>query len=277
MTNRTAWVLFLLLIFAGCQRTSVRELNERGAGTTKLALRENAMRLVKEPDYASTPMYSLLVFGENAQHQHWLVVDGKTVFLDRNGNGDLTEPEDQILLDEKATAAIHSGGEEYSGFNVFPIGDLAGHTFAYHVWVLNAEFEPEPDENELLTKWRHQRAENGWMNSTLYRISNDRRVQIPITLCPDPQNVQISHVGGPLTFNLKWGDRQCLEREGENIFEIKIGTAGEPTKYSQYPAFSNLCTQEVPKDIHPIAKFNFTSNSKEHDTVSIVVNLDQRC
>lgn len=49
--------------------------------------------LVKEPAYATkTPGYALLLFGPEAKLAVWAVLDGETVYLDRNGNGDLTDP-----------------------------------------------------------------------------------------------------------------------------------------------------------------------------------------
>jgi hypothetical protein len=46
----------------------------------------------KEPAYHSTPRYCLLVFGADARTRIWLVQDGNTLYVDLNGNGDLTEP-----------------------------------------------------------------------------------------------------------------------------------------------------------------------------------------
>jgi hypothetical protein len=46
----------------------------------------------KEPVYKSKdPRYCLLVFGPKADYRVWLVLDGDTLYVDRNGNGDLTE------------------------------------------------------------------------------------------------------------------------------------------------------------------------------------------
>src|SRR5262249_38818786 len=41
--------------------------------------------------YRSQPRYCLLVFGPKAEHRVWLVLDGDSLYVDRNGNGDLTE------------------------------------------------------------------------------------------------------------------------------------------------------------------------------------------
>ena len=62
----------------------------------------------------------LLVFGPKAEHRSWLVVDGdgieadsgRVLYLDRNGNGDLTEPGDRVELDAAATAKMKMGDKE---------------------------------------------------------------------------------------------------------------------------------------------------------------------
>jgi hypothetical protein len=46
----------------------------------------------KEPVYQGKPKYCLLVLGPGAGTRVWLVQDGNTLYIDRNSNGDLTEP-----------------------------------------------------------------------------------------------------------------------------------------------------------------------------------------
>jgi RNA polymerase sigma factor (sigma-70 family) len=50
----------------------------------------------KEPAYTGRPRYGLLVLGQKAETRVWLVVDGDTLYVDRNGNGDLTEPGERV-------------------------------------------------------------------------------------------------------------------------------------------------------------------------------------
>jgi hypothetical protein len=52
----------------------------------------------KEPAYQSQPKYCLLVVGPEAKHRVWLVLDGDTLYVDKNGNGDLTERAKRIKL-----------------------------------------------------------------------------------------------------------------------------------------------------------------------------------
>jgi hypothetical protein len=70
----------------------------------------------KEPAYAGKPRYCLLVFGPEARDHVWLVHDGDTLYVDRNGDGDLTES------GEKVTVPNDRHPEEGRRFEV---GDLA--------------------------------------------------------------------------------------------------------------------------------------------------------
>jgi hypothetical protein len=50
-------------------------------------------KIAKEPNYKTkSPKYALLVFGLEAKLRVWIVTDGETLYLDRNGDGDLTDP-----------------------------------------------------------------------------------------------------------------------------------------------------------------------------------------
>jgi hypothetical protein len=57
--------------------------------------------IAREPAYKSRPRYCLLVFGPEAKFRVWLVQDGDTLYVDRNGNGDLTEPGEKATWNSK--------------------------------------------------------------------------------------------------------------------------------------------------------------------------------
>src|SRR5262249_51557517 len=46
--------------------------------------------IAREPAYKGQPKYCLLVFGPEAKSRTWLVRDDEAIYVDRNGNGDLT-------------------------------------------------------------------------------------------------------------------------------------------------------------------------------------------
>jgi hypothetical protein len=58
--------------------------------------------IAKEPAYRTkAPKYCLLVFGREGKNRVWLVQDGDALYVDRNGNGDLTEPGEKVAAENK--------------------------------------------------------------------------------------------------------------------------------------------------------------------------------
>src|SRR5881628_3847633 len=75
------------LVLAGCLL----------AGTAAAGAPKIDRTLVKEPAYRTkAPRYGLLLFGPDGKDRVWLVHDGDTLYVDRNGNGDLTEPGEAV-------------------------------------------------------------------------------------------------------------------------------------------------------------------------------------
>jgi hypothetical protein len=67
------------------------------APATAIDLTKIDRTITKEPAYKAKPEYCLLVFGPEAKFRAWLVIDGDTLYVDRNGNGDLTEPGEKVV------------------------------------------------------------------------------------------------------------------------------------------------------------------------------------
>jgi hypothetical protein len=55
--------------------------------------------IAKEPKYQGEPEYCLLVFGPEAEFRVWLVLDGAVLYVDRNGDGDLTRPGNRVAAE----------------------------------------------------------------------------------------------------------------------------------------------------------------------------------
>src|SRR6516164_8912787 len=62
-------------------------------------------KIIKEPSYKSKPKYCLLVFGVDAKARVWLALDGDVLYVDRNGNGDLTEKSERVSRDDDGSNA----------------------------------------------------------------------------------------------------------------------------------------------------------------------------
>ncbi|HUG94206.1 MAG TPA: hypothetical protein VML55_25480 [Planctomycetaceae bacterium] len=67
--------------------------------------------LVKEPDYRTDmPQYALLVFGPRAELRVWAVFDGDALYLDRNADGDLTQPDERFATLDDCRGVTIGGG-----------------------------------------------------------------------------------------------------------------------------------------------------------------------
>jgi len=78
--------------------------------------------VAREPAYQSDgARYALLVFGPKANTRVWLVMDGDTLYVDRNGNGDLTEPGEALSVSAGAFdigAITEADGTRHSSVRV---------------------------------------------------------------------------------------------------------------------------------------------------------------
>jgi len=86
------------------------------ASAADLAKIERALK--KEPIYKGTPKYLLLVFGPAAADRVWVVNDGDTLYVDRNGDGDLTAAE------KKVSATIAKDSNPAEDGLAFEVGEL---------------------------------------------------------------------------------------------------------------------------------------------------------
>jgi hypothetical protein len=84
---------------------------------TDLAKIDRAIR--REPAYRTkAPKYGLLVFGREGKDRVWLVRDGDTLYVDRNGDGDLTG------AGEKIAAEKRPGRDPAEDGYTFQVGDV---------------------------------------------------------------------------------------------------------------------------------------------------------
>lgn len=77
----------------------------------------------KEPVYKNKPKYCLLVFGPEAKFRVWLVQDGDVLYVDRNGNGDLTEKGEQWRPKQPQAEIAREGGYP-SDYREWHVGDI---------------------------------------------------------------------------------------------------------------------------------------------------------
>ena len=115
-------------------------------------LRDVVRTLSKKPAYQSKPKYCLLVFGPEAKCRVWLVLDGDVLYVDRNGNGNLTEKGKRMLL-PKFQKSESSVVLEEREINAGPINDgpLTHTDLIFQQSRVKATITPEDEEEKFVT------------------------------------------------------------------------------------------------------------------------------
>jgi hypothetical protein len=205
--------------------------------------------IAKEPVYQSkSPKYCLLVFGAEAKTRVWLVLDGDTLYLDRNANGDLTEENERI----KRNGREFEAGE---------ITEIAGKAKYAHLRLKQLDL-PEKELQGLC------------MISLEVR---DKLRQYGLVRFADrPEVAPVLHFDGLLTISLTDPDKQVLGR-GDTGSQINawIGTPSPATQKGATVYLDH--SQGVPSDIHPIATIEFPNQDPKGRPITLTVVLNQRC
>jgi hypothetical protein len=158
-------------------------LTAQGADLTKID-----RTIANEPDYKSHPKYCLLVFGPEAKTRVWLIRDGDILYVDRNGNGDLTEKGERCRIEPDARSS--TGWHKCAAGDVVEAdGKVEGDGRIVHR-ALHLHFY-SPDEISLKV-----RAHSGREYCLWWDIGGG----ISIRLSGRRQDSAVVHLDGPLTF-----------------------------------------------------------------------------
>jgi hypothetical protein len=139
-----------------------------------------------EPKYQSGDLaFCLLVFGQKAQTRVWLVQDGNRLYIDRNGNGDLTEEGEMV----EGNGLFHDEGR---------IREADG---TEHSRLLVQRFyDSRRCRVRIFVRGEHQQSAGFG--------------QTRLEFAARPQDAPILHFNGPLTF-ARYSDKVTLPRDIE--------------------------------------------------------------
>ncbi len=154
------------------------------APPTKSVLAGVERKIVNEPKYTSTPRYCLLVLGTNAESKVWMVEDADVLYIDKNGNGDLTDDGPPITQSNIRKWQGHNKtdrGCEYAVDEFQPLGGNRQTNFRLNRW--NYGEEPTDSYGLELSLDGKTPMYAGWFG-TFWGSS--------------PENAPLVHFGGPL-------------------------------------------------------------------------------
>jgi hypothetical protein len=228
--------------------------------------------LRNEPAYESKqPQYCLLVFGPEAKTRVWVVLDGDVLYLDRNGNGDLTDPGERIAAQE-----VTRNREER------PDVEVMRH-FERNCW--KAEDEPVltcgPEVQWFYILQILPRAD--WYDQTWVKLCQEKPFDFAVTtktghaqrarlrFATSPQEAPILHFDGSRRFALSDKYGQQFFRPGESRdLGVELHTQG-------LNATVRTEVFELPENVHPVAEIEFPPGRPGEDPIRVRVELKGRC
>jgi hypothetical protein len=236
-------------------------------------------KIAKEPAYQSKPKYCLLVFGPEAKTRVWLVQDGDTLYVDRNGNGDLTE------ADEKVTAGKgDAGGEGGSGFAA---GDIHEGTLVHKLFVQvrNLGFVAEHDERvktilaknpkaagyavlvEMEMPGRHGTGLDARVRQTAAFVDAHGILQF----ADRPQNAPVIHFGGPWQITIFGSPKLTMGREKDIV--LGVGTPGVGAGTTAFIDYGGV----IPETAYPTLEVTYPPKRPGETPVRERYELRRRC
>jgi RNA polymerase sigma factor (sigma-70 family) len=255
-------------------RTPAEDQKPKATADPQVDLAKIDRTILKEPAYKTkNPKYCLLVFGPEAKTRVWLVHDGDTLYVDRNGNGDLTEEGEKIESKEELIKLEDAGSNSQNRRE-----GIANDTLLLRVH-FNAGTIEEGDGKTKHTLWvnAHIRDDEGYLIATEVDGKYLQMTDQVLQFADKPKDAPIVHINGPLVLRRfpPWREerRTILTRgDPDNQIVAIIWTLGIG-KYSE--AFLNPF-KGIPEDVHPIANIEFQNKEPEGKPIRVRLPLDKR-
>src|SRR5262245_47036639 len=140
----------------------------------------------------------------------WLVLDGKDLYVDRNGDGDLTDAAERVEF-------FNGQLIRFDGIDLRRAGGKV-HSFFLRMWVkdsgrIDITVNRKVALPNRLAPWKETQTEMAGFTESDFRFA-DR-----------PQDAPIVHMDGPLTLKPR-DTKQVFVRGGTTHFPVMVGTQG---------------------------------------------------
>jgi hypothetical protein len=240
--------------------------------------------LGKQPAYQTkSPRYGLLVFGPQAQGRVWLVLDGDTLYVDRNGNGDLTDAGEKIAAQKRPGRNAEDDG--YS----FDVGDVTAGGRTHKG--LHVAFRPlrlyegnRPDVKAALAKDPKALAatvsvdadvpglKGGGLGGRVGFSAGPWDLTGVLRFADTPAAAPAVWCGGPLQVTC-YGERPNLRIDRDNELILVVGTPGFGPG-----AFAMLGYEgTIPAAAHPVAEITLPPAKPDQPPARAKYELPKRC
>jgi hypothetical protein len=222
--------------------------------------------LAKQPVYQTkTPRYCLLVFGAEAKMRVWLVLDGNVLYVDRNGDGDLTGAAKRVELNpnrqvfEVGPVSLADGKVHYA-ISLVRVKDK-GRVEIYMDRKVALPHRKDPSEQNTLM-------EMAGLTSISFRkwMNRDNIEEFDFRFADRPQDAPIVHMDGPLTLKPMDKRQEFVRGETPSRFPVMVGTPGLGKG-----TFTQLLF--VPGDPDGVAEIAFPPRDADSNPIVVKVTL----
>jgi len=241
----------------------------------------------EQPKYVGQPVYALLVFGPDAKDRVWLARDGDTLFVDKNGNGDLTDPGEAVARtkprkgreDEDGRTFdigdITVGGKTHKGLTVYasPLADYANSEAGKLPSVKAAlEKNAKAAVYSLRCEVDAPGVKGGGTGGRLDMAAGRLDLNGPLQFADTPADAPVVHFGGPLEVSF-YGEVPKMRVGRGTEFVLVVGTPGVGPG-----TFAMLGYQDcIPTDAYPKAEVTFAAKTAGDAPVKELFEIKERC
>jgi hypothetical protein len=227
--------------------------------------------LVKEPAYQSkAPKYALLVLGPEARTRIRLVLDGTTLYVDRNGNGDLTE-------DGEKVAGTHGYllGEEAVTFEVGELHDRGRRHLNTSITVSAMKSNTGVSPRTVIFSIRMDVAVPGYTGTgqggRVLQMAGTSDLNGNLQFTDRPNDAPFLHFGGPWTISLS--ERPTFRVGREIELYLALGTPGRGPGTTVYTAYEGV----IPPTVYAQVEIAFPSQKPGGPPMKAIYELKRRC
>jgi hypothetical protein len=241
----------------------------------------------KEPAYKTKPLYCLLVFGPEARTRAWLVLDGDSLYIDRNGNGDLTEPGEHIprasansadargIVEQHIYVDLLHPGKPNFGKEERNVPTLKGTSRYTHCVVyytrLNPNFTPKTKEDEQQRK-EAAKIWDGYVDFYV-RMGDALSERARAKPAARPQDAPVVHLDGPLTFEAVGSVALRPGLQPPPDLRVHLVTPG----VGEGAVTTLRDFLVVPQGLHPVADIEFPPKRAGEKPIRKRYELKERC
>lgn len=214
----------------------------------------------KEPAYQSQPSYCLMVFGPEAKTRVWLVQDGDRIYVDRNANGDLTEPGEKLTPSkrEEFTTQVDNKPAPYR-------------TWTYSIGTIEPEDKTGPHTELKLTRYQIGQPP---ANQIISLKVNGKTLQYagwaPI-FSTNRATASVIHFGGSVMAQPLRSKEISLSSKNPEL-HLRFATPGLDKQ-----SFASLGYEAVPANVQPVAIIEWPAKQGGASVEPSQVILASRC